>query len=56
MEGINGTLKTLGRYYKKGSNYQQNSFSNKESEQKDPLKYFFKSQKDRKREKHYEGS
>ena len=56
MEGINGTLKTLGMYYKKGSNYQQNSFSNKESEQKDPLKYFFKSQKDRKREKHCEGS
>ena len=43
MEGINGTLKTVGRYYKRGSNYQQNSFSNKELEQKDPLKNFFKS-------------
>ena len=51
MEGINDTLKTLGRYYKKGSSHQQNSFSSKESEQKNCLKNFFKSQKNRKKEK-----
>ena len=38
MEGINGTLKTLRRYYKRRSSHQQNSFSNKKSEHKDPLK------------------
>ena len=56
MEEINDIPKTLGTYYKRGSSHQQNSFSNKESELKDPLKNFFKSQKNRKGEKHYEGS
>ena len=51
MEEINGTLKTLGRYYKKGSSHQQNSFSNKEFEQKNHLKNFFKSQKNGKKGK-----
>ena len=51
MEEINGTLKTLGRYYKKGSSHQQNSFSNKEFKQKNHLKNFFKSQKNGKKGK-----
>ena len=54
MEGINDTPKNLGTDYKKGSSHQQNSFNNKELELKDPLKNFFKSQKNRKREKHCE--
>ena len=56
MEGINDTPKNLGTDYKRGSSHQQNSFSNKELELKDPLKNFFKSQKNRKREKHCEES
>ena len=56
MERINGMPKTLEIYYKRGSSYQQNSFSNMESKQKDPIKNFFKIQKVRKKGKHYEGS
>ena len=51
MEEINGKLKTLGRYYIKGSGHQQNSFSNKEFEQKNHLKNFFQSQKNGKKMK-----
>ena len=54
--GINGTPKTLGRYYKEGLSHQQKPFSNKELEHKNPLKNSFISQENRKREKHYEGS
>ena len=56
IKGINGTPKTLGRYYKGGSSHQQKPFSNKELEHKDPLKKSFKSQENRKREKHCKGS
>ena len=50
MEEINGTLKTLGRLYKREWSQQQKSFSDKESEQKDHLKNFFRIQKGEKRE------
>ena len=51
MEGISGTSKTLGSYYKRGWSQQQKPFNNKESEQKDPSQNFFKIQKKKKRRK-----
>ena len=48
MEGINGTSKTLGRYFIRRSSHQQNSFSKKELKHKNPLENSFKSQKNRK--------
>ena len=50
MEGISNTLKILGMYYKKGWRHQQKLFSNKESEQKYPLKISLEFKKWEKRE------